>query len=126
MPIPGPSFDMEFNIQVPVDTLSHYMHGMQESRVVKGTPTEAERSPFDPDATDAYFQTLEQFLRDFSDYLVNTFNETGHQEWVDAHAESVVVPSSYKSKTICVPGNRGSQRSMLLGADSSNYRGVAF
>jgi hypothetical protein len=87
---------------------------------VKGIPIEAERLACDTNAMDAYFQTLEQCLSYFLACLMINLDETGYQEWVDAHPESVIAPSKCQGKTIHVPVNRNSQCSTLLGAGTGD------
>jgi hypothetical protein len=88
---------------------------MQGFRVVKVIPTEAETSACDLDEIGAYCQTLEQLIRDFLAWFIINFDEASDQEWVDAHAENVIVPSGDKGKTICMPVSQSSQRSTLFG-----------
>jgi hypothetical protein len=67
---------------------------------VKGILVESERPACDTDAIGAYFQTLGQCLSYFLACLIINLDETGYQEWVDAHAESVIAPSKCKGKMI--------------------------
>jgi hypothetical protein len=63
-----------------MDTLCHYVRGMQRSQIVKGIPIEAERSACDPDAISADFKTLGQLLCDFLACLVMNLDEISRNE----------------------------------------------
>jgi hypothetical protein len=67
-----------------MDILRHCVCGMQGFRVIKGIVIEAEQSAYNPEATDADFQTLEQLPHDFTACPVTNVDETSHQERGDA------------------------------------------
>jgi hypothetical protein len=85
-----------------MDILRHCTRRIHGFRVVNGIPIQARRLACNPDVIDTHFQTPKQLLCAFPECGFSNLSETGYQEYVDGHAESVIVPSSSKGKTIHV------------------------
>jgi hypothetical protein len=77
---------------------------------------ERERVDADPEEIEHFYEQLELVSEDLPAGLLINLDETGHQEWVDAHRELVMVPVEYSEKTILIPVDRSEKRSTLLGA----------
>jgi hypothetical protein len=94
---------------------------MEEFRVIKGIPMEKERVEASPEEIEAYLAQLARIFEAFclpAGMVVN-IDETGHQCWVDAHKESVIVPIGYLEDSIPIPVTRNEKRATLLGGISA-------
>jgi hypothetical protein len=99
---------------INIDTIRHIIRKFPDFKAIDGIPMEASRVFSDPQAIDAYYDRLTSILQDFPAALVINLDETGHQDWVDANPEKVIVPVSYEHDKFTIPIDRQSKRATLL------------
>jgi hypothetical protein len=99
---------------INIDTIRGIVDRMIEFRPVTGVPMEKERVHADPDAITEFYEKFERETRGLPAGLVINLDETGHQEWVDAHNEMVLVPCDFPHDKVPIPIDRSQKRCTLL------------
>lgn len=103
-----------FHKTVLPDTLRHALCRHQSVRTVTGVPMERERVEVDPADIDTFYDELATLLQGIPGAFIFNIDESGVQEWTDAHHIRVLVPAEYTNDTIPLPKSRGSKRSTLV------------
>ena len=107
-----------YDLSVNIKTLRGIVERCCDFRVVEGVPMEDSRNFADPDEIDAYFARLREVLEVAkipAAFVINA-DETGFQEFVDAHRSARIVPAEYPLNSVPVPVTRAEKRATLLAA----------
>ena len=107
-----------YDLSINIKTLRGIVERCCDFRVVEGVPMEDSRNFADPDEIDAYFARLREVLEVAkipAAFVINA-DETGFQEFVDAHRSARIVPAEYPLNSVPVPVTRAEKRATLLAA----------
>jgi hypothetical protein len=109
-----------FNINISDDTLRHYLYSLPKVHMVIGKPKDSKRVLVADSDLKQWYLELQTDIKTIPAAFLFNMDETGCCDWVDKKEIHVLVPSSYKEKTIEFPVDRNSKRSTLFACVSAD------
>jgi hypothetical protein len=106
----------EHHLTVLLDTLRHLIHQTDAFKTISGIPIESKRCALTVEVIEDHFNPLAQNFANVPASFIFNIDESGFQEFVDAHEIQIVVPASFLHDSVTVPVNRSEKRSTMLAA----------
>ena len=107
----------KFEIAMSIDTLAHIIKRTPSLKAIVGHPLEAARNDVDVQIIVDYYERLDSILlfeRVPPEFFFNV-DESGFQEFINAHDTVVIVPTEYPSDEITYSVNREGKRASMIG-----------
>lgn len=95
-------------------TLRSIIYGMEDFKTVTGKPLEYDRLLCETERIDAYYDEVEDAVRDVPAAFLLNIDESGYQPYCDAMKTKCVVPVEYEGKHVYFGVDRGAKRSTML------------
>ena len=106
-----------FNVAISTDSMAHIIRRTPKLKAIVGHPMEAARNDVDVSIIITHYEKLDAILiseRVPPQFFFNV-DESGFQEFVNAHDTIVVVPSDYNDDEITFSVNREGKRASMIG-----------